>query len=117
MMLPNKDGVTVYKHLMEVKRMKEMGGQEALIPELIEYEQADYPDELFPYWKSFLELSKRRTQGEAGPLPLSWQDISAWASLNEHKPSRLEVQVITSCDEVWLSVWADKHKQEKTKGK
>lgn len=113
--MPNKDGTSTHSHLMAVKRMKEMGGQEALVPELIEYEHAEFDDELIPYWKSFIELGRRRGHGESGPLPLSWTDIDAWARLQQHKPSSLELVIITSCDEVWLDVYSKKMTQENKK--
>ena len=34
-------------------------------------------------WSAFNDLNSQRLFGSAGPQPVGWQDIHAWASLNQ----------------------------------
>ena len=106
MRLPKgKSGVNEYTHMLALEK------QEKIVPELIAYRKASIPLGVRYYWNEFLELSRRRgfDSMSGNPLPLTWQDISGYcACLGKHL-NTVEMQVITSCDEVYLDAWRKLH--------
>ena len=66
-------------------------------------EPADLPAGIEYLWGFFCELSNGRDYGEAGPKPISWSDLQAWADLTKSDPTAWEVDVIKNIDRVFLN--------------
>jgi hypothetical protein len=59
-----------------------------------------------------VELGLGRQSGFAGPQPLAWPDIAAWARLTCTPVQPWEVRVLRRLDAVWLKAWADGQPQK-----
>ena len=105
MLLPDKHGVAI---LPALEKVKEATG--IVPPELQEYYDLPFPEEMFSYWQDFLEINKKRTRGESGDNPISLLEIDAWARLTETKPTQLWLDVISMLDVIWLRTQAELQK-------
>lgn len=63
----------------------------------------EIPYHLVYLWEWFCQLSGSRGFSEVGPLPLSYQEIKAWAELTRMEPMAWEVQVIKNIDTLYLT--------------
>jgi len=63
-------------------------------------------------WDWFLALSRRRGQGMSGPIPLSNQEVKAWADNLGCHPSPWEIEVIFGLDDVFLEIVRGRMKAE-----
>lgn len=55
-------------------------------------------------WRWFLELHAARQPGPAGPAPLSFSEIGAWASLRRVPVSADDVSALRALDSLFLEV-------------
>lgn len=101
-----------YRHLQHVA--EQMGVD---VSELIkEEETALFPDKAAHVWDAFMEISRGRSYGMAGPNPISYENINSWQSLSGVELSLWEVKVIQSLDELWLEIMQeDKSKNVRSK--
>lgn len=102
-MLPGRDGTAPYTHYKSVEKQT---GEPP--PELQAYEQIEFPIELAGIWEDFQSISKRRHYAEAGPCPITFQDIQAWAYSYNVELKELQVDIICRLDNIWLSEWNKK---------
>jgi hypothetical protein len=58
------------------------------------------PDALEYVWDWFWELSRTRRAGMAGPEPIGYADVDAWARLTDRRPTPAEVEALLSLDYV-----------------
>lgn len=65
------------------------------------------PDALAPAWGWFCELSAARSGGGAGPNPLAYSEIKAWAELTRRTLAPRDVEVIVRLDAALLRTWAE----------
>jgi hypothetical protein len=68
-----------------------------------ELEGPQLPEVLAYLWGGFVELSAARSSTDAGPNPVGWLEIEAWARLTRRSLSAWEVDVLRSLDVVWLT--------------
>lgn len=54
-------------------------------------------------WQWFMHLHQGRQEGYAGPVPLSWGDMAAWAKMVAAEPRPAEWRIIRAMDEAYLS--------------
>lgn len=87
-------GVTKREHLQQVQR------QTGETPTDLQGPQC--PPALEYIWQWFLELHQSRGHSMNGPLPLSHQELAAWAQLTQRPLSILEVRLLKSLDQQWL---------------
>lgn len=59
-------------------------------------------------WRWFVELSQGRQDGLNGPMALSWQEMSEWASLTCTTPRSDEWRVLRAMDAAFLAAVRDK---------
>lgn len=64
----------------------------------------------------FWQLHGQRQAGMAGPLPLSHQELAAWAGLAGLRPEPWEVDALRLLDQTYLDFVAERHESE-NKGK
>lgn len=107
MFLPGKEGESDYKHYTAVEKAT---GEKPI--ELMLFEKIYCPWELKYHFDVFTSLSSRRRDSEAGPLPLTFEEIEAWAFCFNEKPTTFLMDIILRLDELWLKVWRDKHPQK-----
>lgn len=62
------------------------------------------PEPVRYIWEWFCELARGRTMGPAGPNPITWEAIAAWAGLCRLHLDPLEVRLIMRIDAVFLEV-------------
>lgn len=60
------------------------------------------PEAGLPLWNAFLRLSRARTFGPAGPNPIGWAEIEAWARLVREPLEAHHVEILVAMDEAWL---------------
>lgn len=74
----------------------------------IALEPPEFPDDLEHIWSMFLELNGCRTNGFAGPNPISYQEIKAWADLTDTPINAFEVEGIKRLDRVYIKATTNK---------
>ena len=109
MLLPRKDGSSLYNNLIAVEGMGEQ------VPELQAFKELEYPDDLIVCYQRFLEIGRRRSFGMNGPDPLSWQEIHSWIQVSSTPLNRLEAKIITELDEIWMKVYGELNPPAKPK--
>lgn len=57
-------------------------------------------------WNAFCDLAASRTYHHAGPNPISYRDIAAWASLHRWPIEPRHVAIIRAMDEAWMEAVA-----------
>jgi len=70
------------------------------------------PESLRWHWEAFWEISVGRQAGFAGPAPLTWQDIQAWARLMRIRLLPDSVRIIKAMDAVFMD-WAAKQAERR----
>ena len=63
---------------------------------------------LIPVREAFAQLSRARSWGPGGPLPIRLTEITAWFDLvgPAHPEERLDhLTLLTALDEAWLAAW------------
>lgn len=95
--------MAVITHLQKVE---EVTGKTP--PELKEYYDITFPDNLLSYWNDFLELNKKRSRTEEGDSSLSFVEIDAWSRLVGVPVSQFWLDVIEMLDQCWLRQQAKK---------
>ncbi|MCE6960569.1 hypothetical protein LAZ40_16210 [Cereibacter sphaeroides] len=60
------------------------------------------PDAAGFLWGAFWQLSRCRTMHAAGPNPIGWTEIVAWARLMRVPLEPHHVAILTAMDDVWL---------------
>lgn len=95
-----KDGATLRDHLEIVYR------QSGKMPEQLEPKELPYA--LDYLWMWFCELSGCRQYSEIGALPLTYQEIQAWATLTKTEPAAWEIEVIKKLDTLYITEMAKK---------
>jgi len=65
----------------------------------------DLPLLLEYIWANFGELTARRGAGMAGPNPLTYQEVQAWARLTQRHPSPDEVRLLMRLDDRMLAAF------------
>ncbi|CAB4139429.1 hypothetical protein UFOVP346_46 [uncultured Caudovirales phage] len=65
---------------------------------------SEFPELMENVWSVFLFLNATRGQGTNGVLPISYQEIKAWAELTQRELSPWEVDAITRLDRVYMRV-------------
>jgi hypothetical protein len=88
------DGATRRDHMLQASR--QLGRP---VPEL---EGPACPPSLQPIWLLFLDLSGSRTMHAAGPNPITWPDLQAWAAMTGDSLSGMELAAIRALDRVFL---------------
>lgn len=89
-----KDGGTLRDHLTAAYR--QTGRKHDLL--------SDLPCGMFDYiWIWFCELDSARSATDFGLNPLTYQEISSWASLTERNINRYDVGLIKKIDTMRLS--------------
>lgn len=63
---------------------------------------AQAPEGSSPLWNAFMALSRARSCGPAGPNPIAYTDIAAWAQLMRVPLEPRHVETIAAMDQVWL---------------
>ncbi|MGR3494092.1 phage tail assembly chaperone [Citreimonas sp.] len=53
-------------------------------------------------WNAFMQLSRARSCGPAGPNPIGFPDIAAWSSLMRMPLEPHHVVALTAMDRVWM---------------
>ena len=53
-------------------------------------------------WRWFLDLNRTRTYHAAGPNPISYSEIEAYARMNRWPMKPRHIAIIRAMDEVWL---------------
>lgn len=53
-------------------------------------------------WNAFWQLSRCRTLHAAGPNPIGWAEIEAWARLMRVPLEPRHVEILAAMDDVWL---------------
>lgn len=53
-------------------------------------------------WSMFCDLSAARTMGMAGPNPISYVDIEAWARLHRWPLQRHHIALLRAMDDAWI---------------
>jgi len=71
------------------------------MPEQLEPKDAAH--ELAYLWEWFCQLSNSRSYAEFGALPISYNEIKAWAELTRSEPTAWEVEVIKKIDGVFIA--------------
>ena len=104
-MLPGKSGTSQLKDLLAAEEQIQKANPGQTIPELDEWRQLDYDISLYPVYSTFLELNKRRRWSEAGPLPISFEEIQAWGFCFASTLSVVEIKIILRLDDVWLAAY------------
>jgi hypothetical protein len=64
----------------------------------------EFPELLEYVWAAFLLLNQTRGQGYNGPLPITYQEMSAWIELTNTKLLPWEIEVIKRLDAIYLRV-------------
>jgi hypothetical protein len=64
----------------------------------------EFPELLEYVWAAFLLLNQTRGQGYNGPLPITYQEMSAWIELTNTKLLPWEIEVIKRLDAIYLKV-------------
>lgn len=54
------------------------------------------------YWRMFIDLSSARTWSAAGPNPIAWSEIDAWARLRRWPVRNRHINVLRAMDRIWL---------------
>lgn len=62
------------------------------------------------YWEWFHELSAGRGSSGFGPLPLSWPDMAAWATISGIELQPWQADIFRAMDQAWLKAVADQGK-------
>jgi len=66
-------------------------------------ETGETPDLLIKVWNWFIELDQGRNYSEMGALPITYQDIKAWAYLMRVFPEPYEIKIIKQIDTLYLT--------------
>ena len=88
------DGATLRHHLEQV--YKQTGKR----PE--QFTEVECPEEMRYLWQWFCELSGTRQYSEVGAMPITFQEMDAWARLSGNEPSPLDVKVLKQIDFIAL---------------
>ena len=70
------------------------------MPEQLEPKELPY--ELHYLWSWFNDLSSSRGYAEFGPLPLTYQELRAWADMTMNIPTAWEIDVIRNIDRAYI---------------
>ena len=66
-------------------------------------EPIEYDECLQYIWSWFCDLSGGRGYSEAGPGPLTYAEIRAWAELTKQDPEAWEIQTLKRIDRIFIS--------------
>lgn len=94
---PDQSGVTLKEHLESVER--QIGFKP---PELVE--PFEFPSVLSKVWSAFCTLSNRRTAGDTGVQPITFEQVKAWKDLTEARVEPWELDVIFKLDDTFRKV-------------
>ena len=62
----------------------------------------DVPEAGRLIWGMFIDLSTARTWSAAGPNPIQWSEIDAWARLRRWPVRNRHINVLRAMDRTWL---------------
>lgn len=88
-MQPQEDGLPLRTHLERLQRQRA-----ELPPGWPSLEGPPLPAECVYIWRWYLELSARRRAGFSGAEAISWQDMKAWAALQDLELTPFELECL-----------------------
>lgn len=94
-----EDGSTLRDTLLERSRRRDAGAEAARA----QLSVPPIPVGFGYLLDDFNALHKRRAFGPAGPLPLSWESIDAWARRTGKTPTAWELRVIDLLDDAYFA--------------
>lgn len=97
---PSGQGQTVGEHLEGLRRRTGRTPRELIPPPC--------PPAAIALWNDFLELDRARGSNGAGPNPIRYAEMDAWARLTGRTPSPREVRLYVELDRLVLASYAER---------
>lgn len=93
------DGASVEDHLSVVRRRSG----------IVVSDEPECPREIIYIWNSWVELNNGRGSSGFAPIPISWQEMEAYARLTGVDLLPWEARAIRSIDDAYMSSWGEDH--------
>lgn len=61
-------------------------------------------------WNYYNALATRRTYGQAGPQPITWEAMHAWQSVSQLRLRPWELRAVLALDDAFIGVWFENNK-------
>lgn len=101
MHLPDKNGVSDFKHLSQYQKS---------CPEpLPELTPPPFPEALQTYWETFIDLHTSRSYSQGSPEAIPFSELSAWSSVTGNPVNKWTAMVVKKLDRVFLTEYSKKH--------
>lgn len=90
-----KDGSTLLQHCISIEKQTGSWPSESPLPEID-------PDGAF-WWDWYWELRSATAYGQAGPNPISYQEIDCWRRLTARELRLIDIDMIIMLDRSYLN--------------